>query len=126
MLLDTHILLWFLNDDSKFTTSLKARIEAEQNIYVSISSLWEIAIKLNIQKLNLQYPFAELEKLLEEQNIQIISISLTDLEAYRQLPLYHRDSFNRLIISQAKNHGYSLVSQDTNFELYDVELIQMD
>ena len=124
MLLDTHILLWFLNDDSKLAATLKSLIEAEQNIYVSVVSLWEIAIKLNIQKLQLQYPFADLERLLEEQNIHIISISLADLEAYRQLPLHHRDPFDRLIISQAKNRGYSLVSQDANFKLYDVELIQ--
>lgn len=69
MLLDTHIFLWFLNDDSKLTASLKANIEAEHNVYVSIVSLWEIAIKLNIQKSQLQYPFSELERLLEEQNI---------------------------------------------------------
>ena len=123
ILLDTHILLWYIRGDKKLTDDLRRLIEVSADtVHLSIVSLWEIAIKMNVGKLELN--FKDLEKILKAVKIDLIEITFSDLEIYKQSPLHHRDPFDRLIIAQAKNRGYSLVSQDANFNLYDIELIQ--
>ncbi len=125
ILLDTHILLWYIRGDKKLTDDLRRLIEVSADtVHLSIVSLWEIAIKMNVGKLELNCDFKDLEKILKAVKIDLIEITFSDLEIYKQSPLHHRDPFDRLIIAQAKNRGYSLVSQDANFNLYDIELIQ--
>ncbi|QHV00745.1 type II toxin-antitoxin system VapC family toxin [Synechocystis sp. CACIAM 05] len=123
MLLDTHTLLWFLDNDIKLPLHLKSLIEAKPKVYVSIVSLWEIAIKLNINKLRLNYAFTDLENLLADLNILVLNITWQHLEACRNLPLHHRDPFDRMIIAQAQQHNFSVISKDENFKKYNVNLI---
>ncbi|MBV5261297.1 type II toxin-antitoxin system VapC family toxin [Synechococcus moorigangaii CMS01] len=124
VLLDTHISLWYIEGDQKLSQSLREVIEfLADDLYLSITSLWEIAIKVNLGKLQLDCGFSKLESILDSINIKLLDITFQDLEIYRDLPLHHRDPFDRLIIAQAKHHNYSLVSKDVIFKKYDVPLI---
>ncbi|MEM6839625.1 MAG: type II toxin-antitoxin system VapC family toxin [Cyanobacteria bacterium P01_C01_bin.120] len=121
MLLDTHTLLWFVMDDTRLKTSVKSRIENADMVTASIASLWEIAIKLSIQKLTLNFAFAELPHFLAQLDIRLLSISFADLEHYASLPLHHRDPFDRMLIAQAITNNLTLVSADTAFDAYPVQ-----
>ncbi len=96
MLLDTHALLWFLDNDDRLPTYTKAQIETTETVLVSIASLWEIAIKANIGKLTLKTTFIAIQQSLITLGINIIPITFMDTETYISLPLHHRDPFDRI------------------------------
>ncbi|MGD1930491.1 MAG: type II toxin-antitoxin system VapC family toxin [Leptolyngbyaceae cyanobacterium] len=123
MLLDIHTLLWFLNNDAKLISSIKSTIENADYVVVSVVSLWEIAIKLSIQKLELDFAFAELPDFLIQLEIRILPLSFVDLEHYITLPLHHRDPFDRILIAQAVTNSLEIVSADTAFDAYAVRRI---
>jgi PIN domain nuclease of toxin-antitoxin system len=101
MLLDTHTLLWFLADDPKLPSRVKSSIENADRVRVSMATVWEIAIKISIKKLKLDFEFMELADFLAQTGIETLDISFADLEHYRTLPLHHRDPFDRILIAQA-------------------------
>lgn len=121
MLLDTHALLWFLGDDPKLPSGIKEKIEDADEVVVSIISLWEIAIKLSINKLELQFEFRELPTFLEEVDIKVLPLLVEDTSVYLGLPLHHRDPFDRMLIAQAINHSLCIVSADIVFDAYAVQ-----
>jgi PIN domain nuclease of toxin-antitoxin system len=122
-LLDTHVMLWFLNDDAKLAPEVRDEIEKCNQVFVSIISLWEVAIKLNIGKLKLD--FRDLSKALDDSNITILNVIVSDFSAYINLPLHHKDPFDRILISQAINRSMILVSQDSIFNQYPVKLLEL-
>ena len=129
LLLDTHTFIWYSEDDANLPTSLKAEIEAADRVCISIASLWEIAIKLNIGKLSLQSNYEAIESTLEPAGITLLPISFADTVQVRHLPLHHRDPFvalqfpkgDRILIAQAINHSLVLVSRDAAFAAYLVQ-----
>jgi PIN domain nuclease of toxin-antitoxin system len=123
ILLDTHTLLWFLENDPQLPPNIRTRIETSPTVFISIVSLWEIAIKANISKLTLSFPFSDLETELTTQNITQLPITFSDLETYHSLPLHHRDPFDRLLIAQAINHNLPFISCDTEFGPYPIQQI---
>ncbi len=121
LLLDTHILVWYVMGDEQLPIPWREMIESNQNQkFFSIASLWEIAIKTNIGKLTIKYP---LDRLIPA-DFQRLPIELPHLLAYQQLPLHHRDPFDRMLIAQAQAEQLTLMTQDPNFPLYEVALIQ--
>jgi PIN domain nuclease of toxin-antitoxin system len=82
---------------------------------------WEIAIKLGLGKLTLQTSFHELESVLEQLFIKILPISFTDTDRYLDLPLHHRDPFDRILIAQAINNSLMVVSADPAFDAYSIQ-----
>jgi PIN domain nuclease of toxin-antitoxin system len=96
-LLDTHTLIWFLENDSRLPSMTRTQIETTPTVFVSIVSLWEIAIKANIGKLTLSFPFNTIAPNLITAGITQLPITFKDLEIYLSLPLHHRDSFDRPI-----------------------------
>jgi PIN domain nuclease of toxin-antitoxin system len=92
-LLDTHAFLWYLLGDSNLGNKAKEAIDAKTGLYFSIASLWEISIKINVGKLQLNRPFEDLPKELEYINVQILPITVEDTEIYTSLALHHRDPF---------------------------------
>ena len=122
-LLDTHVMLWFLNDDAKLAPEVRDEIEKCNQVFVSIISLWEVAIKLNIGKLKLD--FRDLSKALDDSNIIILNVIVSDFSAYINLPLHHKDPFDRILISQAINRSMILVSQDSIFNQYPVKILEL-
>lgn len=124
LLLDTHTLIWFLENDPKLPTAIRTQIETTPNVFVSIASLWEIAIKANIGKLTLAFPFDTIHSSLTTADITQLPISFDDLQIYLSLPLHHRDPFDRILIAQAINHKLTFVSQDSQMKNYDILILQ--
>jgi PIN domain nuclease of toxin-antitoxin system len=125
VLLDTHVLIWLVEGDKNLSTVARSAIEDEENsLYLSIASLWEITIKLSLGKLDLQLSVDEMvESFLIPGGIQILQIETSHLSILRDLPLYHRDPFDRLIIAQAKSEKMTLISADGVFDKYGVDLL---
>lgn len=121
LLLDTHALIWFLDNDTRLPISIRSRIETTPDVFISTASLWEIAIKANIGKLELSAPFSTIESNLVALKITQLPITFKDLEFYLSLPLHHRDPFDRLLIAQATHHSLVLVSQDTQMDAYSIQ-----
>ncbi len=125
LLLDTHTFLWYIAGDEQ--TSPKAReliTDVENDVLLSVASLWEIAIKASIGKLTLSKPFeALMPEQIELNSIEVVPISLDELTTVSQLPFHHRDPFDRLLIAQALERSIPVVGVDSRFEDYGVELL---
>ena len=123
ILLDTHTLLWFLENDPQLPNRTRIRIQTSTTVFISLVSLWEIAIKTNMGKLIFPIPFSQLQPELITQNFTQLPITFSDLEIYHGLPLHHRDPFDRLLISQAINHNLIFISRDTEFGPYPIQQV---
>ena len=100
-------------------------MNARENLFFSVVSLWEIAIKVNIGKLQLTSSFDEILIRLEFLKVEILPISLADAKTYIALPLSteHRDPFDRMLITQAMNRSLDVVSHDEKFDLYPIQRV---
>lgn len=122
-LLDTHTLIWFLEGDTSLSTKACLAIEDENSQkYVSIASLWEIGIKLSLEKLKLKESFESFLKELALTDIQILPISPVHTLRVSQLEFFHKDPFDRLIISQSLEDNLTIIGKDPNFPLYNTTL----
>jgi PIN domain nuclease of toxin-antitoxin system len=125
VLLDTHAMIWFFQDDPQL--SLRARTLLEDPLVhkrVSIATCWEIAIKVGLGKLNLGAPTRPyLERAIAVNNFALLPISLDHATAVEGLPLHHKDPFDRLLIAQAILEGIPIVSIDLAFDPYAVQRI---
>lgn len=122
-LLDTHAFLWFLNEDSALSASATTAIEDPSNaVHLSIVSLWEIAIKVRIGKLELPESFAAFirKQLAINSRLRLLAISLEHLEITTSIPLLHRDPFDRLLIAQAIHENLTVITNDATFAIYPV------
>ncbi len=121
LLLDTHVLLWWLDDSLKFTQKALKAIEDENNrVFVSTASTWEIAIKKSIGKLNAPN---NLEKELKKHYFEVLPIALPHTWRTIQLPFHHRDPFDRLLIAQAQVENLTIVTHDSKLQMYEISLI---
>lgn len=122
-LLDTHTFLWFVMGDAKITPGVRAQIEDNHN-FLSIVSVWEIAIKYSIGKLNLGVPFNNfIDRQITPNGIQLLDIELEHLNSFAVLPFHHRDPFDRLLIAQALVEKIPIVSIDVAFDAYPIQRI---
>ncbi len=123
-LLETHTLIWFLEDDSSLSKNrIDAILDEDAKNYVSIASIWEIAIKSSLNKLQLNYPFTKLAELLYFNNIEILSISFADTLKLTELPFLHKDTFDRIIISQGITNNLTIISKDDFFKDYPTKVL---
>ena len=123
-LLDTHTLIWFLNGNQNLSKVAEDIIEnKEASLFVSIVSLWEISIKISLNKLTLHTSFDKFKAAIELNNIKILGITFEDTLTVSTLPFIHKDPFDRLLISQAINNDFTLISRDEYFKDYDVKLL---
>ena len=125
LLLDTHTFLWFVNDNPKLSEHLKNLIEDTNNVsYLSVASLWEMSIKFNLGKLTLNPNYEEfVEREVTTSTIQLLNIELEHLKLNSTLPFHHRDPFDRLIIAQSIAEEIPIISVDSAFDKYSVDLI---
>lgn len=122
LLLDTHTFIWYFQSDQRLSPAMADMLEDVDNrLYLSIVSLWEIAINLNIGKLTLQVPFSNLPELLERFLIETLPIEFTDAAQYLSLPLHHRDPFDRMLIAQAMTNSLAIASADAAFDAYPIQ-----
>lgn len=122
-LLDTNALIFFLEDSPRLKSQFAGLIESPQNkSYVSIASLWEISLKASLGKLQVSYAgHADLPKLLSEQGFEILEISWPAIKRSNQLPRYHRDPFDRLLVAECLLRGLPIISTDSQLDNYGVE-----
>lgn len=122
ILIDTHTLIWFLEDDPQLSKKASETILLPSNKrFTSIASIWEIVIKTNLGKLALNSNLATIRKLLEENDIHLLPIHYDSLFILERLPLHHRDPFDRIIIAQSIGHQLKIVSKDAAFDNYLVD-----
>jgi len=124
LLLDTHTLIWFINGDS---SSLPAKVVNEiknldNQCFISIASLWEIAIKIKLDKLSLISDFNKISEFLIENQIEILPITFEHILALNNLEFHHRDPFDRIIIGQAISEDLTILTKDRNFTLYEAKI----
>ncbi|MEL6696957.1 MAG: type II toxin-antitoxin system VapC family toxin [Bacteroidota bacterium] len=123
-LIDTHILIWYLTGNPKLVPeNLKIIEDVNHKIFVSIVSIWEISIKVSIQKLQLPVSLEDFIGFTHQLDIHILPISEDAMLHLASLPLHHKDPFDRLILSEGICHQIPLMSADKVFDLYDVERI---
>lgn len=121
LLLDTHALLWWLDDAPELSDTARAAIASGGNVvFVSAATIWEIRIKQAIGKL--QIP-AEFEQVLDEQGFDSLDVTSRHAHALADLPLHHRDPFDRILIAQARVERLRIVTRDVSFSSYDVPMI---
>lgn len=121
LLLDTHVLLWWLSDDATLSKKASAAIKDSSNlIFVSAATAWEISIKKSLGKLKAP---DNLEEILEANNFQTLSITISHALLAGQLPFHHDDPFDRLLIAQSKIEELALVTRDKKQMLYGIQTI---
>jgi len=118
-LLDTHALLWFLSGDERISPKSRKIISDPKNrCFISIVSLWEMAIKIKIGKLDLSFELKELATYLSRNNIEVLPIAFEHILEMMDLEDHHRDPFDRIILAQAKFERLIIISKDENFPKY--------
>lgn len=121
LLLDTHVLLWWLDDSGLISAGARQAIENEKNtVYVSAAVAWEIAIKRGLGKLKCPH---DLEAILKTNRFEPLPISVSHALAIENLPLHHSDPFDRLLVAQAQSEGLTLVSRDPDIQKYPVSYL---
>jgi PIN domain nuclease of toxin-antitoxin system len=121
-LLDTHTLIWFIDGDETLPGKIRNEISNIKNTcYLSIASLWEMAIKISIGKLTLQSDYHQITNFLVDNNINILPIEFTHLQTLLNLEHIHRDPFDRVIVAQAITDKITILTVDKNIVKYPVE-----
>jgi PIN domain nuclease of toxin-antitoxin system len=123
-LLDTHTFMWFINGSEELSlVSRKAIEDKNSNSFISIASIWEMAIKLSIGKLKVQAPFSSLPAQIVANGFQILPVKFEDTLELSSMPFHHRDPFDRLIIAQSITNKLLLISKDKQFLNYGIDVI---
>ncbi|WP_448547614.1 type II toxin-antitoxin system VapC family toxin [Thalassotalea fusca] len=124
VLLDTHALLWWLEDNPKLGPTARSVIaDAKNEIYVSAVTTWEISIKRSIGKLIAP---EDMESIVEEEGFTSLPISLFHGDQAGQLPDYHKDPFDRMLIAQAQAEGLVIITCDEKYPPYKVRLMNAE
>ncbi|MCE3233243.1 MAG: toxin-antitoxin system toxin component [Rickettsiaceae bacterium] len=121
LLLDTHIILWWLQNPEKLPQNVLEEIRNPyNNVYVSSAAIWEMAIKKSLGKLN--FP-ENILKVIESDNIEILAINAVHTLKVAELTLHHNDPFDRVQIAQAIEEDMTFVTKDNMIKLYDLKAI---
>ena len=124
VLLDTHTFIWYIEGNTSLTEKAREIVEfSADNVYLSIISLWEIAIITGKNKLAMQNEYDDLLDVLNSLNIEVLPITFVDTQIYKNLPLHHGDPFDRMIISQAINNSLTIIGCDQSFNDYPIQIL---
>ena len=120
LLLDTHVVLWWLTDDPTLSEEIKTRLDHEPDTWVSAATIWEVTIKQAIGKL--AEP-AELPERIRGCGFRELPIRFDHAIAAGRLPPLHRDPFDRMLVAQARCDDLTLVTRDPRCKQYDVAVL---
>lgn len=125
LLLDTHTFLWLVEGDPNLSVAAQAAIADPANdLFLSVASVWELAIKTYNKKLTLRDPLdAYLARWTATYQVDLLPIQLAHALATMGLPSHHKDPFDRILIAQASIEGMTLVSGDSKFAPYRIRLL---
>lgn len=124
-LIDTHVFLWWTDDKTRLSPlALNTMLDVSNTLVLSAASIWELAIKLRLSKLQLK---GELSAVVEAQTrvnrIEILPISAQHALKTLSLPLHHKDPFDRMLVAQALSEGLAMITADTSVSRYDIQAI---
>ena len=123
-LIDTHVLVWYLDGNKKLRDKTRDLINDDDNvIIVSIASLWELAIKINLKKINTEINLPDVQAYILEREFTMLNIYFKHLNALTALPTHHGDPFDRLLIAQALTEDLTIISADEEFRAYPVSVV---
>lgn len=115
-LLDTHILIWWAEDNKKLSSDFKKIItDTTNNIFISVASVWEVEIKTKLKKIKLKTPF---EKIVNKYGFNYLDIKLNHILGLKNLKDYHKDPFDRILISQSISEKMTLLTDDRLIKRY--------
>ena len=118
LLLDSHVLLWWLGDDPTLGSQSRQVIaDIDNMVFVSAASIWEIAIKQSLNKLRLPDDF---QQVLANEPFQLLDVSSRHAFALKDLPLLHRDPFDRMLIAQCLVEKLTFLTRDENNLRYEI------
>ena len=118
-LLDTHALIWFLEGDTQLSETAKSIIlDTNNQLSISLASLWEMAIKMSIGKLTLTQSIEQIVQRLPLEFINILPIEVPHVLAIQNLHFHHKDPFDRILIAQSLVEDFTIVSIETIFDQY--------
>jgi PIN domain nuclease of toxin-antitoxin system len=125
LLLDTHVLLWAIDDPAQLSLIATAALQDPANdLLLSAATVWEMAIKVGLGKLVLSQPYRDwINQAIADLGLSILPITVDYADAQIRLPNHHKDPFDRLIIAQALEEGTPVVSNDAIFGQYGVSRI---
>ena len=125
LLLDTHVFIWMLDGDKRMSQYARELIEdQDNNLYMSVASVWEMTIKSGMGRLNVPTPPTTLIKdHIYANDIQLLPITPAHFDVLHTLPYHHKDPFDRLIIAQAIHEKMNLVTKDALFAPYTVQIV---
>jgi PIN domain nuclease of toxin-antitoxin system len=122
LLLDTHALLWWLSGDPRLGPAATALVADPLNeVLASAASLWEIAVKTRIGKL--EADVAEIAAAMRDQGFRLLDIAIPHLAALQTLPAHHRDPFDHLLIATALVEGATFLTADRHAAAYPVRIL---
>jgi len=122
LLLDTHVLLWWLEDHPTLSERARTAIAKGKNsVFISAAVIWEIRIKQALGKLEIPRNFRQV---LDEQSFEMLDISADHAHAIIDLPMHHRDPFDRILVAQSKVENLRLVTRDAHLKQYEIPLIE--
>jgi PIN domain nuclease of toxin-antitoxin system len=124
-LLDTHVFVWWINDDPRLSTPAREVIaSASVDLLFSSASAWEIAVKSALGKLEVRGDLVRfIPEQLERNQIRVLPVELDHALGVASLPHYHRDPFDRLLVSQCQLESIPLITGDELIRRYHVEVI---
>ena len=118
ILLDTHVVLWWLMDDETLSPDVKGLIDTEPEVFVSSASVWEIVVKAAVGKLPVP---PDMNDALLASGLRELPIRSRHAWEAGALPLLHRDPFDRMLVAQARCEGLTLFTRDRSVQAYEVE-----
>ena len=123
-LLDTHTSLWLFEGDEKLPQRVQDIIfDIKNEIYVSIISSWEVAIKVSLNKMDFEGGCAAFLSAVEANNISLLGIKENYVKAVEKLPFIHKGPFDRLLISTAMTEDLTIITIDANIQKYNVSSV---
>jgi|ERR1700733_335237 len=122
-LIDTHVLLWGLQNEEKLSRRVQTLLP-ESDLWISVASLWEIITKVQVGKLNLPLPVGDyLSAKLKANGVLVLHITFDHVKRVEELPLHHRDPFDRMLIAQSIEENLPIITADPVFKRYTVQVI---
>ncbi|MDY0301416.1 MAG: type II toxin-antitoxin system VapC family toxin [Trichlorobacter sp.] len=124
LLLDTHIALWAISDDSRLSGHARYLITSPDNhVFVSAASVWEISIKYSLARSNMPISGAEALGYFKQSGYQLLPITPEHTVIVEQLPLLHSDPFDRILLAQALHEPLRLITHDATVASYNETVI---
>lgn len=123
-LLDDRAFLWVLDPSTTdFSSVAKNIIKTSDELFISMASLWKITAKISEGKLTVPFEPSEFTRICAARSINVISVSSSELDVLKKLPLLHTEPFDRMIVATAITHDFTIVTNNADIARYDVATV---